>query len=124
MLPKKSKDFIKDISEELNLDEMYVQDVVNFYYSTLRTTLSNLEHHTIQIENLGSFKAKTNSLPKLIMKHMTHLEHLKADTFHKMSIKKDVEDKLEKAIALQKMIKEENKRKWEFFKAKKDGKLK
>lgn len=122
MLPKNSKHYIIPTSEDLNLDTQLIEDIVAFYYSKLRLALSNLEFHNIQVENLGTFSAKSKELPKLIAKYQKHLSVLKTDTFKQMDIKKNTEIKLEKAIKLQKIIKEESARKREFLKNKRNEK--
>jgi hypothetical protein len=124
MLPKNSKHYIQPTAEELEEDSQLIEDVVSFYYNKLRSTLTNLEFHNIQVENLGSFKAKPKELPKLFAKYTQHLKVLKTDTFRQMEIKKDVESKLEKVIKLQQVIKEDKERKREFFKNKNNEKNK
>lgn len=115
MLPKNSKHFIHPTSEELGIDQQLVEDLVGFYYSTLRKALGNLECHFIQVENLGLFKAKANELPKLIHKYEKHLQVLQPETFNQMATKKDVENKLEKVLNLKKMIEDDLQRKKEFL---------
>ncbi len=124
MLPKSSKHYILPTASDLELEPQIVEDVVAFYYSKLRNALSNLEFYNIQVENLGTFNAKSKELPKLAAKYTTHLSVLKTDTFRQMQIKKDVEAKLEKVQKLQTVLKEEAYRKKQFFKNKKDGKNK
>ena len=119
MLPKNSKHFIQPVSEELGYDSELVQDVITFYYEELKKTLTDLEFHNIQVEELGLFKAKKDQLPKLYMKYKKQSEALEdPETFQKMTIKKSIEDKLEKVKALQKIIHEDTKRKAEFIKKK------
>ncbi len=114
MLPKSSKHFIVPTAEDLNVDSQVVEDVVSFYYSRLRKTLSELEAPIVRIEYLGSFKVKTKELPKLYNKYKKHLSVLKTDTFAQMSIKKDIESKLDKVIKLQDVIMDEYRRKKQF----------
>jgi hypothetical protein len=118
MLPKNSKHYIVPTAEQLELDLQLVEDAVSFYYANLRSALSNLVCHNIQVENLGSFKAKSRDLPKLVIKYKKHLSVIKTDTFNQMAIKKDVESKLEKVVNLQKLIKEDKERKAKFLKNK------
>ena len=118
MLPKNNKHFIQPTSEKLSLNLTLVEDVVSFYYTELRKTLSNLECHNIQVEGLGSFKIKNKELPKLIKKYENHLNVISPETFNQMAIKKDIEDKLNKVLNVQGLIKNDQKRKQEFFKKK------
>ncbi len=121
MLPKKSKDHIKPVAEKLNLDANLVSDAVAFYYKTLRKALSHLDHYNIMVENLGTFKIKERSIPKIVIKYTEQLSYLKSDTFQQMSIRKDIEVKLERILNLQENIKEEKQRKKEFIKTKQNG---
>lgn len=121
MLPKNSKHYIIPTAEELDISADLVEDVVGFFYRTVRTHLSDLKSDNLMIENLGSFKVKAKELPKLYAKYTHHLSVISDDTFNQMSIKKDVTQKLEKVIALQKLMNANKKRKTEFL-TKKYGK--
>jgi hypothetical protein len=121
MLPKASKHYIIPTATDLDLDSQLVEEVVSFYYSTLRKTLSELKCYNVQVENIGTFKAKSKELPKLIAKYKKHLSVLNTETFRGMRTKKDVEEKLAKVVALQDQINETRKRKQEFIKNKKNG---
>jgi hypothetical protein len=118
MLPKKSKHFILPSAEELSMDFNLVDDVVSFFYSELRKDLTNLKCNTIHVEGLCTFKAKSSELPKLMVKYRKHLEVLQPETFNQMATKKDLESKLSKVLALNKMIKNEMVRKKEFLEKK------
>jgi len=121
MLPKASKHYIQPTAEELDLDAQLIEHAVSFYYSTLRKALSDLKCYNIQVENIGTFKAKSKELPKLIAKYNKHLSVLNVETFRGMQTKKDVEGKLAKVVGLQDQINETRERKKEFFKNKKNG---
>ncbi len=69
MLPKSSKHFIKPTADQLECNLTLVEDAVGFFYQELRRNLVEMKHPNIQVQNLGSFKAKTNELPKLIAKY-------------------------------------------------------
>jgi predicted RNase H-like nuclease (RuvC/YqgF family) len=114
MLPKNSKHYIVPTAEDLDVSSALVEDVVGFYYSTLRKTLGGLESPIVQVENLGSFNAKAKELPKLVAKYTKHLSVLKPETFNQMSTKKNVENKLEEVLALQQKITDEKKRRTQF----------
>ena len=123
MLPKNSKHYIIPTAEELNIETQLVEDVVSFYYSTLRKSLSGLSFPVIRVENLCSFIAKNNELPKLVAKYKKHLSVIKPEKFNYMTIKKDTEEKLESVLALQRMIAEERERKRKFIERKKNGNI-
>lgn len=111
MLPKNSKHYIVPAAEDLEQSPDLVEDVVSFYYATLRKSLSDLKFPLIQVENLGLFRIKVGELPKLISKYQQHLDVLQPETFNQMAIKKRVEGNLRKVIAVQQIVKSESKRK-------------
>ena len=113
MQPKNSKHYILPTAEQLDLDAQLVEDVVSFYYAILRKNLVDLKHHSITVEELGTFKVASNKLPKLIAKYTTHLSVLNRESFRQCSIAKDIEDRRDKVIAVQKMINKEWNRKKE-----------
>lgn len=118
MLPKSSKHFIQPTAEVLGYDYQLVADVTGFFYSELRKALVNMKGPIIKVDNLGSFKAKTRELPKLIHKYEKHLAVLQPETFNQMAIKKDLEIRLEKVRTLQRKIEAEQNRRKEFYEKK------
>ena len=118
MLPKSSKHFIGPTSKELNCDKSLVDDIVGFYYGELRKNLSNLKEPVLRIENLGSFKMKVKELPKLKYKYDNHLALLKGDTFNQMTLRKDLELRLERVTKAYTKVMLEKKRRAEFMKFK------
>jgi len=122
MLPKKSEHFIKPTADKLDLDIELVDDAVSFFYTCLRKSLVEMKGPNIQVENLGSFKAKANELPKLASKYKKHLDVLEPETFNQMAVKKDIEVKLERVLNLTKMIGSERFRKQQFINKKNERK--
>lgn len=118
MLPKKSKHFIQPTADELNCSPQLVDDAVSFFYLEVRKNLVDMSGPNIQIENLGSFKAKPKELPKLVAKYTKHLDVLKPETFNQMKLKESLEHKLDKVLNLQKMVGEEKRRKTKFLEQK------
>lgn len=72
-----------------------VQDVISFYYKTLRQKLSALESVNMQVENLGTFYIKERSLTKGILsseKYMEKLSDIDIREYEtKLSIKKRID---------------------------------
>ena len=58
MKPKKYKDIVPIVAEELHLSEQMVTDVTSFYWQEIRKSLSSLKHSRIHITNLGDFTIK------------------------------------------------------------------
>jgi hypothetical protein len=104
MIPKKSSSLYKEVSEALNQDESLVEDIVEFYYSELRKTLSNLTHPRINVEGLGHFVAKTGLVRKSIPKYTNILKNHDTSTYGAYFNKKMIETKLELLIQLEHKI--------------------
>jgi len=115
MLPKNSKHYILPTAEDLGVDVEMVEDIVSFYYATLRKTLVNLDCPLVQVENLGTFKVKVRELPKLVAKYTKHLEVLSPETFQQMEMKKSVDVNLGRVLNMQSLLKAEHVRKKEFL---------
>ena len=118
MLPKSSKHFIQPTSEELNYDKTLVEDVISFFYEDVRRTLVEMRGPNILIENIGSFKIRTNKIPKLINTYEKHLETLDQNEFVQVAIIRSVNERLEKVLKLKKIIDEEAQRKKDHIKIK------
>lgn len=58
MRPKKAKDFIPTVAEQLHFSEDVVKDVVDYYWRNIRKSLSSLDHSRIHLTNLGDFTIK------------------------------------------------------------------
>lgn len=58
MNPKKAKDFISEVSDELQLPESLVNDIVIYYWQEVRKSLSGLKNSRVHITNLGDFVVK------------------------------------------------------------------
>jgi nucleoid DNA-binding protein len=56
--PKKAKDFIPEVAEQLNLSQDCVADIVYYYWEEMRKSLSSLKHQRIHATNLGDFTIK------------------------------------------------------------------
>lgn len=118
MLPKSSKHYIIPTAEKLDMEPQLVEDVIAFYYSTLRKSLSGLAHQNITVENLGLFKVKIKELPSLNKKYEKQLSILTKETFSQMTLRKEVLLKQEKLRALQQIIEKEKTRKKKFLQQK------
>tara|TARA_R100000278_G_C5466822_1_gene162987 strand:- start:559 stop:945 length:387 start_codon:yes stop_codon:yes gene_type:complete len=123
MNPKKSKEFIQEISEDLNIDTDLVEDLVDFYYKECRDVLSNLKHIRLNIEGLGHFISRPNLIKKAISRYTKALSNHDTSTFAAYYNKKNLENKLE---LLKNTMKQHNleKEKKENFKNNKDVKSK
>ena len=58
MRPKKAKEFIPDVANQVDLPEDIIKDIIDYYWRTIRKNLSSLEHVRIHLTNLGDFVIK------------------------------------------------------------------
>ena len=56
--PKKAKDLISEVANELQLSETLVNDIIIYYWQEVRRSLSGLKNSRIHITNLGDFVVK------------------------------------------------------------------
>lgn len=58
MKPRKSKELIPIVAEELGISQQMVLDVTSFYWQEIRKSLSSLKHARVHVTNLGDFTIK------------------------------------------------------------------
>ena len=76
MNPKKHKNLLKDLHEDLGLDQDLVTSAMDFYWSNVRKTIISVAYPRINIENLGIFEVKLKTLQKTIFKYENSLQKL------------------------------------------------
>ena len=115
MNPKKSNKLYTEVSEDLNLNEEQVEDIIEFYYKEVRRNLSDLVHPRINLDGLGHFVAKPIIIKNAISKNKKFLDAQRTDTFAEYFSKKNTKTKLDLLINLENKLTEiENKK--EIFK--------
>lgn len=122
MNPRKAKKIYEIVSEDLNIKQELVEDLVEFYYKEVRMLLSNLKNPRINIDGLGQFVAKPGVVKKGIDKLHKVLDEHDTSTFKAYHNKKAMENKLELLKNLSLKLSEQATKKSEFFKNKKDEK--
>lgn len=104
MIPKKARNLYKQVSEELDTTESLVEDFVEFVYKDLRSNITNLKYPRLNMIGLGHFVAKPLLVRKAIPRYTRNLENHDTSTFGAYYNKKQVEEKLQKLIELEKKI--------------------
>jgi hypothetical protein len=114
LLPKKSSELYKQTAEECNVSEQLVNDLITFYWQEIRKTLSSCSATNVIVKGLGTFKAKPWKIKDVLLKHENIINKYKQDvgdgkkiSFYKFSILKEVEENMNKILALQKLIEAE-----------------
>jgi|GEM_PF-2650833 len=103
MRPTKAKTLINKTAVDLNLSPILVQDVVDFYYSTVRKKMESLEHPTLFLHNLGTLRLSANKLKNNIQGLTLMLNSNNQEDFKrvvKYNFTQALLDKKEKALSL------------------------
>ena len=72
---------LNKLADQLDHNEYIIRDIIEFYYSELRKTLSNLSSPRINVEGLGHFVAKGGLIRKSIPKYTKSLETHDTSTY-------------------------------------------
>lgn len=119
MRPKKAKEFIPEIAQELSISEELVKDVINTYWSEIRKTLSGVQHSRVHVTNLGDFVTKHWKIDEKIEMLEKWEENNKLKGMQQLTARFKAAESLYNLKALKKLIEEETQRK-EFIKLHKD----
>ena len=124
MIPKKSSVLYKELAEEINIPIELVEDLIQTYYKTLRTELSNLSQPRINIDGLGQFVARQALIKKSIDRYKKVLDSHDTSTFRAYYNKKMLEEKVQKLESLEIKIKAQNQKKQDFINKKNESSTK
>ena len=103
MIPKKAKDLRKDFIKDNNYDENLVNDLLDFYWKEVRKTISTLTHHTIRLDNIGSFKIKHWKLDETVTTFETILKNMEGK-FSKYAVIEDLTKQIENINKVKQLI--------------------
>lgn len=78
MNPLKRKEISKITAESLDLDHLLVDDVVAFFYRTVQKKLSSMEHHSVNVPNMGTFVLKKQRIENKLDKYNNFLNKIDA----------------------------------------------
>jgi len=114
MIPKKHSSIYNEVSEELNLEVLLIEQLVEFYYKKIRFLLSELEEPRINIESLGHFTIKEKKVYKVIPHYKKLIDDHPVETFKDYHKKALLQKKLEQLIKVEGKILQEKERKKTF----------
>jgi hypothetical protein len=106
MIPKKPKQIVKLVSEELDISSELVDDLTTFYYKNLRKKLSNVEELKYRVPGLGYFLIRNTGVNKAIRKFESMKNGMGEATFNNYHNRKIIESRLEKLYEINEKIKE------------------
>ena len=124
MIPKKSSVLYKELAEEINIPIELVEDLIQTYYKTLRTELSNLSQPRINVDGLGQFVARQALIKKSIDRYKKVLDSHDTSTFRAYYNKKMLEEKVQKLESLDIKIKAQNQKKQDLINKKNESSTK
>ena len=108
----KAKKLIPKTAKDCEISEEMTEDIINFYYSELRKKMESLDHNSIGIPVLGTFKVSKPKITKSVKKLTEILSLDKPESFDKIrrfNITTEVRDKQKEL--LEKIQKEDEDRK-------------
>ena len=111
MNPKSLNKLLKEYSEKYS-DPGLAEDLINYYWSSIRKLVANKEHYYINLKGLGHFTVNEKRLDRVLAKNYTHLESLNPKEFKSFARYDNVFKEQQKASRLKDMIVKENKRKY------------
>ena len=111
MKPKKSKEFIPEVSKELDISQNIVEAVVQMYWKDVWENITNLSSPKIHIENLGDFNIKHWVIEKEINKCEGYFNNTSAKGAQKWVAGLKIKDRIALLNKIKKEVEEENQRK-------------
>lgn len=109
--PKKSKEYIPVVANELSIHEKLVEDVINYYWQEVRKSLSSMKHSRIHISNLGDFIVKHWKLDEEIRLLERWEESNKQKGLQQMTARFKIVENLINLKTVKEVIQEEGQRK-------------
>jgi|TARA_E500000305_G_C3977913_1_gene215303 nucleoid DNA-binding protein len=79
--PKSHKYFFDDVAKEVDVHKDVVEDMISFYYSKVRKSLSNLDDTHVNVTGLGTFILRKKRLEKNIKKNKDIIGNLQKMTY-------------------------------------------
>jgi hypothetical protein len=79
--PKKAKTLYKEVATDLGFDETLVKDVLDFYWQSVRKSMSGLGAPRLEIINLGTFEIMFKPLEEKIQSYIRYSEMQPPKTF-------------------------------------------
>ncbi len=108
MNPKKSKVILKDLYSELDLEESLVNDVIDFYWTNVRKSITSVSYCRINIENIGVFQVRKKTLLSAIQKYEALISKFNKPNFSNYPRYQALSDRLVVLEKTKKQLEEED----------------
>jgi hypothetical protein len=106
MIPKKHKEIVNIVSEEIDVSSELIDDLTSFYYKSMRRKLSNVEDLKFRLPGLGYFLIRNTGVNKAIKKFESMKNGMGDATFNNYHNRKIIESRLEKLYEINEKIKQ------------------
>ena len=114
MIPKKPNSLYNEIIDEFECSEQLLDDLVHFYYKTLKKRMSSLTDLRLNVEGLGHFVLKMRKVKNTIPHYEKILSNHDTSTFGAYHNKKSIEEKLKLLKKLNIKIEDELEKRQDF----------
>jgi len=87
--PVKRKELIAKTAQQMELPLELVEDIVSFFYTSLRKRMSSGDYYSIQVPNLGQFVVKPKSLDRkmeILSRRIPQLEQMPSMLAYEMKL--------------------------------------
>ena len=111
MRPRRAKEFIPIVAEQLSLQSTLVEDVIDYYWEEIRKSLSGLKHQRVHLTNLGDFVIKDWKIDDKIAMLEKWEDNNKQKGIQQITARFKTAEKLFELKEIKKVIGEENQRK-------------
>jgi hypothetical protein len=81
LIPKKHKDILDEVIKENEFDKTLAEDVVTFYWETVRKQLMDMSHTGLDVANLGKFFIKPWKVDQYIEVSKRYIEGYRRTKF-------------------------------------------
>ena len=111
MQPRKAKEYIPQVANQLLIPEQTVEDIIRFYWQEVRKSLSSLKHPRIHITNLGDFTVKHWKIDEKVRMLERWEENNKQKGMQQITARFKTAENLFDLKNIKKVVEEENQRK-------------
>jgi len=108
--PNKLRNLLPSFAMEMNRSVDEVEAVTSFFYKTLRSKLSSLEHTVVHVQNLGNFYIKEKALDNNIQRYEKVLERLGVGSLEEYGMKKKMRLELNQMVEIKSKLSDEKQR--------------
>lgn len=112
MKPLKAKQhLVPQVSEEMNISEEVVTNIINFYWRSVRESLSSLRHIRVHVSNLGDFTIKHWDIDNKIKQYELWQEKIDAKEYSGMKARFNCVERIYQLKYLKSLYQDEMNRK-------------